>query len=1637
MATITGTINADVITPDDITNGIVGGIPSDLADSISGAAGNDLIDGGGGNDTLNGDSNDDTIFGGDGNDLIDTNTSTAAGSDSLDGGAGNDTLFAFGADTIDGGADDDLIRVWNDQSYALQGGAGIDTLSIMSSYWFAGTSFNTSNGIEIVQGNNFSIYAGSSFGATTDDNLNFTGISLNAVSFIDGLGGNDTITGSSGSDAIRGGNDNDSLSGGSGDDTLTGNAGNDTLRGGDGNDLIDTNTSTAAGSDSLDGGAGNDTLFAFGADTIDGGADDDLIQVWNDQSYALQGGAGIDTLSIMSSYWFAGTSFNTSNGIEIVQGNNFSIYAGSSFGATTDDNLNFTGISLNAVSFIDGLGGNDTITGSSGSDAIRGGNDNDSLSGGSGDDTLTGNAGNDTLRGGDGNDLIDTNTSTAAGSDSLDGGAGNDTLFAFGADTINGGADDDLIQVWNDQSYVLQGGTGIDTLSIMSSYWLAGTSFNTSNGIEIIQGNNFAIYAGPSIGATTNDTLNFSGISLNAVSFIDGQAGNDTIRGIAAAAQIRGGLDNDSIVGGTLNDTIRGDAGNDTLLGGSGNDILDSDSSNAAGDDSLVGGNGNDTLFALGADTIRGDAGNDLIQVWTDRSYDIQGGANIDTIAIASNWWHIGNSFSLAGNGIEIIQANGQEIYGGSGFGAASNDNLNFTGITVSGLDFIDGQAGNDTIQGLAGASKLYGGGDSDSIVGSTGDDTLRGDAGNDTLLGGDGNDILDSSPFSDAAGADSLVGGNGNDTLFAQGADTVRGDAGNDLIQVWSDSVYDLQGGTGTDTVSIANTFWLIGNSFSLAGSGIEIIQANDQEIYGSTTNDNLNFTGITVSGLDFIDGQAGNDTIQGLAGASKLYGGGDNDSIVGSTGDDTLRGDAGNDTLLGGDGNDILDSSPFSDAAGADSLVGGNGNDTLFAQGADTVRGDAGNDLIQVWSDSVYDLQGGTGTDTVSIANTFWLIGNSFSLAGSGIEIIQANDQEIYGSTTNDNLNFTGISVQGLDFVDGQGGDDSIVGSLANDDLRGSEGNDTLRGGDGNDTLRGGNGIDLFDGGAGVDTIDFSFTGTGGSITLPSGVSTIGGFNESFTSIENVIGSQGADSITGSADANILDGAGGNDTILGGNGNDTILGGFGLNSLNGESGVDTVDFRFLGAGNGADINLTTQLASVVGVGNTTVVAFENAVGGAGNDTMTGTTAANYLDGLSGNDSIFGDSGNDTLSGGLGADSLNGGAGIDTVDYRYALGGTINLATGTANFGPADIDALSLIENVLGSQGRDTITGSAGANLLDGGRSNDSILGEAGNDTLLGGLGSDTLEGGIGNDVLDGGSGHDRLVGGTNNDIYVVDSLGDVVIEFVGEGTDTIQTTLASYSLVGLEVENLTGTNAIAHFFTGNALNNVLTGNSAADQLNGSDGNDTLNGGTGNDTLAGGSGNDVYIVDSLGDVVVELLGEGTDTIQTNLANFSLAGKQVENLTGSNAIAHVFTGNSLNNVLTGNGAADQLNGSTGNDTLIGGAQNDTLTGGAGLDVFKFNSPGEGTDTILDFASGSDKIHAVSGTFGALPVGLLAAGNFRLSGQALPAAAVFIYNGATGALSFDSNGSAAGGLSTIANLTGLPSLVASDIQIVAA
>ena len=156
-------------------------------------------------------------------------------------------------------------------------------------------------------------------------------------------------------------------------------------------------------------------------------------------------------------------------------------------------------------------------------------------------------------------------------------------------------------------------------------------------------------------------------------------------------------------------------------------------------------------------------------------------------------------------------------------------------------------------------------------------------------------------------------------------------------------------------------------------------------------------------------------------------------------------------------------------------------------------------------------------------------------------------------------------------------------------------------------------------------------------------------------------------------------------------------------------------------------------------------------------NDTLTGTNAANVLDGGAGNDQISGLNGNDRLFGGTGNDTLNGGSGIDTLNGDNGNDVLTGGAGADRLVGGAGIDFASYADETVGiivSLGKPTVnTGVATGDIfigiegVIGGSGNDTINGGANYDQLIAGNGSDRLNGSLGLDTLTGGNGADRFV--------------------------------------------------------------------------------------------------------------------------------------------------------------------------------------------------------------------------------------------------------------------------------------------------
>ncbi len=142
----------------------------------------------------------------------------------------------------------------------------------------------------------------------------------------------------------------------------------------------------------------------------------------------------------------------------------------------------------------------------------------------------------------------------------------------------------------------------------------------------------------------------------------------------------------------------------------------------------------------------------------------------------------------------------------------------------------------------------------------------------------------------------------------------------------------------------------------------------------------------------------------------------------------------------------------------------------------------------------------------------------------------------------------------------------DDLIFGGI-NSDGTTRNSNDTLTGAGGNDLFIGGLGNDNHNGGDGIDTVSYRHSSQAVTVNLQANTGQGGhAQGDTYTSIENIIGSPQADTITGDSQANTLIGLDGDDTIDGGAGKDKLLGNQGVDSLRGETGDDILSG---GAGN------------------------------------------------------------------------------------------------------------------------------------------------------------------------------------------------------------------------------------------------------------------------------------------------------------------------------------------------------------------------------------------------------------------------------------------------------------------------------------
>lgn len=305
---------------------------------------------------------------------------------------------------------------------------------------------------------------------------------------------------------------------------------------------------------------------------------------------------------------------------------------------------------------------------------------------------------------------------------------------------------------------------------------------------------------------------------------------------------------------------------------------------------------------------------------------------------------------------------------------------------------------------------------------------------------------------------------------------------------------------------------------------------------------------------GNDRIFAGRGSDTVNGGDGADEIHAGpgGLIDFVNGGAGPDKIFGGAGEDILSGGTGDDRIWG-----GQGVDVLFGGEGNDMEWGgPGSDRVLGDPGRDRL--W--------GGPGHQDAVDYGRRW--SNWEGGARHRIDVTVNLERGRASGRW-----FGADRLHGFTEVWTGPGDDHLVGDgVANTFFAGS-GTDTIIGHGGGDTLIFTVPAVFDDGPEGsllnvAERVDVELYSQ--AATLFQSGKVIG--QETLYGIENVVGTEDADTIRGDRGPNVLTGGdrwddgtdvifgeGGQDTLRGRSGNDVLDGGRGKNSIDGGPGADT----------------------------------------------------------------------------------------------------------------------------------------------------------------------------------------------------------------------------------------------------------------------------------------------------------------------------------------------------------------------------------------------------------------------------------------------------------------------------------------------
>lgn len=383
--------------------------------------------------------------------------------------------------------------------------------------------------------------------------------------------------------------------------------------------------------------------------------------------------------------------------------------------------------------------------------------------------------------------------------------------------------------------------------------------------------------------------------------------------------------------------------------------------------------------------------------------------------------------------------------------------------------------------------------------------------------------------------------------------------------------------------------------------------------------------------------------------------------------------------------------------------------------------------------------------------------------------------------------------------------------------------------------------------------------------------------------------------------------------------------------------------------------------------------------MGTVGNDSLTGTTGADYISGGRGNDTLDGDAGNDYIYGGEGNDGISDGAGADRLFgqagrdvFDMDLSGGIDIVDGgwdvdVVVYGqPTGVTRVDFLDNSAnsGAAAGDRFISVEG---YQGGRATDIVKGSHDRNWFFASLGNDQYYGRGGADVYRAWQTQNPTV--TEKLEIAFGSRAAILAGLVGIAPPPASAAVAFYE-VWTDANNNQTRDSGEVIRQADVLDSieVFAGTDGADKITGSDadegfapngGADRINGGGGFDTLtyetlgaAGNHPNEPFVnVDLAARTAVQTIYNPVtfayDTITTTVTN-------IEHVLGS-AYNDQLAGNSLANILAGGDGSDGLDGRGGRDSLFGGNGDDLLVGGGDIDIL---DGGKGAD-LMDGGDGID------------------------------------------------------------------------------